>query len=194
MCDTKMEACNATQVPMESTLKISKAEDELEINATEYIKIIGCLRYLLHTRPDLCYADGVLSSSSGVMCDTKMEACNSTQIPMGSTLKISKSEDEPEIDATEYIRIIGCLRYLLHTRQDLCYAVGVLSSYMHNPRDFHRQAIKHILRYVRGTTNFGLSFKRDGSNIIIGYSNNSHNIDVDDRRITSYMHSIMVYH
>ncbi|XP_048599863.1 uncharacterized protein LOC125579980 [Brassica napus] len=28
LCDTKMEACNATQIPMETNLKISKAEDE----------------------------------------------------------------------------------------------------------------------------------------------------------------------
>ncbi|CAN6845367.1 unnamed protein product [Brassica oleracea var. botrytis] len=33
VCDTKMEVCNTTHVPMESRLKISKAEDEPEINA-----------------------------------------------------------------------------------------------------------------------------------------------------------------
>ena len=36
MCDTKMEECNMTHKPMESTLKIWKAEDEPEINATNY--------------------------------------------------------------------------------------------------------------------------------------------------------------
>ena len=40
MYDTKMEACNATQVPMEANLKISKAEDELKIDATEFKRII----------------------------------------------------------------------------------------------------------------------------------------------------------
>ncbi|XP_013594528.1 PREDICTED: uncharacterized mitochondrial protein AtMg00810-like [Brassica oleracea var. oleracea] len=123
--------------------------------------------------------------AQGILRDTKMEACNATQIPMEANLKISKAEDEQEIDATEFRRIIGCLRYLLHTRPDLCYAVGVLSRYMHNPRDSHGQAIKHILRYVKGTTNYGLFFKRDGSRSVVGYSDSSHNIDLDDGRSTS---------
>ena len=61
---------------------------------------------------------------------------------------------------------------------------GVLSIYMHNPRDSHEQAINHILQYVKGTTNFGLFFKRDGSRTVVGYSDSSHNIDVDDGRST----------
>ena len=56
---------------------------------------------------------------------------------------------------------------------------------MHNLRNFHGQANEHILRYVRGTTNIGLFFRRDGSRSGIGYSYSSHNIDVDDRRSTS---------
>lgn len=50
-----MEECNATQCPMEPGLKLSKAENEPEVEATNYRRIVGCLRYLLHTRPDLSY-------------------------------------------------------------------------------------------------------------------------------------------
>ena len=50
---------------------------------------------------------------------------------------------------------------MLRTIPDLCYAVGVLSRYMHNPRDSHGQAIKHILRYVKGTTNFVIQERLD---------------------------------
>lgn len=48
-----MEECNATQCPMEPGLKLSKAENEPEVEATNYRRIVGCLRYLLHTRPYL---------------------------------------------------------------------------------------------------------------------------------------------
>ena len=114
-----------------------------------------------------------------------MDACNLTHVPMESSLKISKLEEEPEIDAMEYRRTIGCFRYLLHTRPDMAFAVGVLSRYMHSPRETHGKALKHILRYVKGSTNLGLHFKRDGSTRMIGYSDSSHNIDVDDGRSTS---------
>lgn len=111
-----------------------------------------------------------------------MELCNMTHVFMESTLKISKAEDKPEINVIDYKRIIECLRYLLHKRHDMCYVVGVSSRYMHNPREFHGQAIKHIQRYVRRTTNFGLFFKRDVLRSVIGYNDSSHNFDVDDGR------------
>ncbi|GJX55179.1 uncharacterized mitochondrial protein-like protein [Tanacetum coccineum] len=55
-----MEDCNATLYLMEKDLKLSKAEDELEVEASQYQKVVGCLRYLLHTRPDLTYSVGVV--------------------------------------------------------------------------------------------------------------------------------------
>nr|GEU92942.1 zinc finger, CCHC-type [Tanacetum cinerariifolium] len=46
-----MEDCIATSCPIEPRVKLSKAEDEPEV--------VGYLRYLLHTRPDLTYLVGV---------------------------------------------------------------------------------------------------------------------------------------
>ena len=40
--------------------------------------------------------------------------------------------------------------------------------------------MKNLLRYIKGTTAYGLFFKRDGTTEITGYSDNSHNIDVND--------------
>ncbi|XP_048622742.1 secreted RxLR effector protein 161-like [Brassica napus] len=114
-----------------------------------------------------------------------MESCNYTHVPMHTSLKISKAEEEPEIHATSYRSTIGCLRYLLHTRPDLAFSVGVLSRYMQSPRESHEEAVKHLLRYIKGTTEYGLFFKRDGTTEITGYSDNNHNIDVDDGRSTT---------
>ncbi|CAN6885912.1 unnamed protein product [Brassica oleracea var. botrytis] len=38
--------------------------------------------------------------AQGILCDTKVEACNTTHVPMESRLKILKAEDEPEIKAS----------------------------------------------------------------------------------------------
>lgn len=56
-----MKSCNASLAPMESRLKLSKQSTEEAVNATEYRSVIGALRYLLHTRPDLAYSVGYLS-------------------------------------------------------------------------------------------------------------------------------------
>ncbi|XP_019099574.1 PREDICTED: uncharacterized protein LOC109132421 [Camelina sativa] len=55
--------CNFVHTPMETELTLSKAENEREIDATVYRKRVGCLRYLLHTRPDLLYCVRILSRS-----------------------------------------------------------------------------------------------------------------------------------
>lgn len=112
--------------------------------------------------------------------------CNPVQTPMELGLKLSKSEEEKEIDATFFRKNIGCLRYLLHTRPDLSYCVGVLSRYMQSPRESHGKALKQCLRYLRGTTTLALVFKRSTEKVprLIGYSDSSHNVDQDDGKST----------
>lgn len=59
-----------------------------------------------------------------ILSETKMEDCNAIHAPIDPVLRLSKGEEEKNIDETEYMRNIGCLRYLLHTRPDLPYCVG----------------------------------------------------------------------
>ena len=92
-----------------------------------------------------------------ILENTGMDKCNSVQAPMELGLCLSKAEEEREIDATDYRKNIGCLRYLLHTRPDLAFCVGVLSRYMHSPRESHGIALKQCLRYLQGSSSFGLS-------------------------------------
>ena len=84
--------------------------------------------------------------AQGILVKTKMESGNYTHVPMHTSLKISKAEEEPKIDATSCRSTIGCLRYLLHTRPNLAFSVGVLSRYMQSPSESHEQAVKHMLR------------------------------------------------
>lgn len=114
-----------------------------------------------------------------------MEDCNATQCPLEPGLKLSKAENEPEVEATHYRRIVGCLRYLLHTRPDLSYSLGVVSRYMQNPRESHTHAIKQILRYLRGTILLGIKYEISDELKLLVYSDSSHNVDVDDGRSTT---------
>lgn len=114
-----------------------------------------------------------------------MEDCNAIQAPMEFGLKLSKAEDEQEVDEKSYRRMIGCLTYLLHTRPDLSFSVGILSRYMHKPETSHAAALEQILRYLKGTLSYGLFFKQMVKSKLVGYSGSSHNIDEDDGRSTT---------
>lgn len=55
---------------------------------------------------------------------------------------------------------------------------------MQSSRESYGQALKNIPRYVKGTTNLSLHFKRDRTRKVIRYSDSSHNIDINDGRST----------
>ena len=73
-----MASCNPVKIPMEQKLQLHKDADGEPIDATEYRCIIGCLHYLLHTRPDLSFAIGVASRfchPSSESCKAHLEVC-----------------------------------------------------------------------------------------------------------------------
>lgn len=100
-----------------------------------------------------------------ILEENGMENCNMSHTPMENGLKLSKYREEEDIDATRCRRVIRCLRYLIHTRPDLSYTVGVLSRYMTSSKVSHEAAMKHCLRYLRGTTSLGLTFARSSLGI-----------------------------
>ncbi|CAA7059397.1 unnamed protein product [Microthlaspi erraticum] len=122
-----------------------------------------------------------------ILEEAGMMSCNPVHTPMEAGLKLSKATGEKDIDAMAYRKNVGCLRYLLHTRPDLSYCVGVLSRYMQNPKESHGVAMKQCLRYLRGTTTLGLTFKRSSANAtrLVGYNDSSHNVDPDDGKSTT---------
>ncbi|CAA7056013.1 unnamed protein product [Microthlaspi erraticum] len=120
-----------------------------------------------------------------ILEEAGMKDCNMVHTPMETGLNFSKAENEKEIDASLFRKHVGCLRYLLHTRPDLSYAVGILSRYMQSPRESYGAAMKQCLRYLKGTTTYGLTFVRTSVPKLIGYSDSSHNVDEDDGKSTA---------
>ncbi|KAL7608790.1 hypothetical protein Lser_V15G13166 [Lactuca serriola] len=106
---------------------------------------------------------------------------------MEPRLRLTQDEDGVPVNAIEYQRLIGSLRCLIHSRLDLSYLVGVVSRYMESPNESHLKAVKHILRYIKGTTNFGLVYKKGGDRKIIGFSDSCYGMDIDGRKGTTGM-------
>lgn len=114
--------------------------------------------------------------------------CNPTKYPMDPKEQLDKDEKGKLVDGTQYRSMVGCLRYLVHTRPDLAYAVGIVSRYMENPTVTHQNAVKRIMRYVKGTLEFGLVYsQKGGNNILSGYSDSNLAGDLDDRKSTGGM-------
>ncbi|XP_047320421.1 uncharacterized mitochondrial protein AtMg00810-like [Impatiens glandulifera] len=90
-----------------------------------------------------------------------MEDCNSSKYPMEAKLHLEKDVEGSLVDPKEYRRIIRCLRYLTHTRPNISYVVGIVGRYMEKSTTLHQQEVKHILRYVKGTTSYGIQLRRE---------------------------------
>jgi hypothetical protein len=115
-----------------------------------------------------------------------MENCNPCHVPMENRLKLGKLVDGEVIDASMYRSLVGSLRYLVNTRPDLSYSVGIMSRYMESPGRQHWAALKQILRYVQGTVNLGCVYRAGaGPELITGFSDSDHGGDPDDRKSTS---------
>lgn len=95
----------------------------------------------------------------------------------------SDSNCEP-VDAKLYRGIVGSLIYAMTaTRPDLSFIVTKLSQYMANPNSNHLTAAKHVLRYIKGTVEFGLCYRKVNSSLkLLAYCDADWGASVTDRR------------
>ncbi|GKA43820.1 ribonuclease H-like domain-containing protein [Tanacetum coccineum] len=94
---------------------------------------------------------------------------NPSRTPVDTESKLGP-EGVPVPDPTLYRSLAGGLQYLTFTRPDLSYAVQHICLYMHDPREPHLAALKRILRYVRGTLDFGLHLYSSSTTSLVGYT------------------------
>jgi hypothetical protein len=121
----------------------------------------------------------------GILKRFGMEDCKSMTTPMITNLKKLNSSESEKVNRTIYKQLIGCLMYLKNTRPDICFVVNTLSEHMVDPREVHWIAAKHILRYLKGTIEFGLQYlQRDQINLV-GYSDSDWAGNTADRKRTS---------
>jgi len=81
---------------------------------------------------------------------------------------------------------VGSLIYAMTcTRPDLCWVVTKLSQNLSNPQKSHWTAVKHVLRYLKGTLEYELCYRKCKDNLTLqGYSDADW-ADSSDRRSTS---------
>ncbi|XP_021985115.1 uncharacterized mitochondrial protein AtMg00810-like [Helianthus annuus] len=85
-----------------------------------------------------------------------MDSCKPIATPVGTQTKLSSDSGPLHDDPTTYRSLAGALQYLTFTRPDISYAVQQVCMNMHSPRIAHWNALKRIIRYIQGTSDFGL--------------------------------------
>ncbi|XP_037494733.1 secreted RxLR effector protein 161-like [Jatropha curcas] len=84
-----------------------------------------------------------------------------------------------------YASVVGSLTYVQTcTRPDISFAVGMLGRYQSNPGIEHWKATKKVLRYLQGTTDHILTYRKSSHLEVVGYSDLDYADCVDSRKST----------
>jgi hypothetical protein len=75
--------------------------------------------------------------------------------------------------------------YLTNTRPDIFFFINTLSQFLVEPRRVHLVAAKHVMRYLKGTIDYGLSYDGDHDFTLSGYTDADWAGSVSDRKSTS---------
>lgn len=66
-----------------------------------------------------------------------------------------------------YRELVGSLSYIaITTRPDISFYTSQLAKVQSNPGNKHFQMAKHCLKYLMATRDFGLTYHKDGGNLI----------------------------
>ncbi len=111
-------------------------------------------------------------------------------VPFATHFKLSadmspKTDEEMEhMSSVPYLSAVGSIIYaMVCTRPDISHAVSVVSIYTTCLEKEHWQAVKWILRYLKGTTDVGLTFNRAKmSDSVVNYVDSDFTGDLDKRR------------
>ncbi|KAK9750670.1 hypothetical protein RND81_02G212500 [Saponaria officinalis] len=139
--------------------------------------------------------EALLSATGIFLCQKKylqevldrfgMSNCNSINTTIERGTKLVKDSPGRNVNSTLYKQIVGSLMYLTATRPDIMNAVSMVSRYMESPKETHLLAAKRILRYLRGTTDFGLFYCKGAKSELFGFCDSDYAGDLDDRKSTS---------
>ena len=100
---------------------------------------------------------------------------------LSSTLSPQSDDDVAYMSQVPYSSVVGSLMYaMVCSCPDLSYAISI---YMANPGKEHRKIVEWIFKYLCGTTNVCLHFRRIRGGVV-GYVDSNFASDLDKKKIS----------
>ena len=80
-----------------------------------------------------------------LLSETGKLGCKPVETPIEQNHRLSEYVEDATVDRESYQKLVGKLIYLSHTRSGIAYVVGVVSQFMHNPKENHLRVVYRIL-------------------------------------------------
>ncbi|CAL2260415.1 unnamed protein product [Prunus armeniaca] len=124
------------------------------------------------------------SYAKEVLKKFRMENANPVSTPCVIGLKLSKDGEGKLVNSTMFRSLVGNLMYLTATRPDIMFSVSLVSRFMEKPYSNHWDVVKRILRYVKGTVDYGIFYEANIPINLVGYTDSDLAGSVDDCKST----------
>lgn len=95
--------------------------------------------------------------------------CNPCRAPFEANLNLCPDNSEEKlIEISEFQQMLGSAMYVTnHTRFDGSYLTSALCRYMTSPTANHLKAIKHFMRYLKGTRDLALIYRKSDQPMVV---------------------------
>ncbi|XP_070046727.1 secreted RxLR effector protein 161-like [Nicotiana tomentosiformis] len=117
----------------------------------------------------------------------EMESAKIIDTLIATVTHLNMDEPSSPVNETMYRGTIGSLLYLIASRPDIVFSVGLCAKFQSNPKETHLKAAKRILRYLKGTQDLVLEYPSRDNFDLIGYDDADHAGYLVDRKNTSRM-------
>ncbi|GJW38116.1 retrovirus-related pol polyprotein from transposon TNT 1-94 [Tanacetum coccineum] len=121
----------------------------------------------------------------------KLEDSKPMKTPVSTETKLTRDEEGESVDNTKYRGMIDSLLYLTASRPDIMFIFCLCARFQEDPKTSNLEAVKHIFRYIKGTTHLGLWYPKGSDIETIVYADSDHVGDYVDRKSTSNVCTFM---